>query len=80
MVNVLLLAYASASLPLLLLLGMQALSFTQTLNSELIAEEFVRTLIGSLGLILAVPITSLVASLVAARLATTDGVPVEAGA
>jgi uncharacterized membrane protein len=67
MVNTLLLAYAGASLPLFLLLTTQDLSLSQTLNREFIAEEIVRTLVGSTGLILAVPITSLVASLAAQR-------------
>ena len=74
MVNTLLLAYTSAALPLLLLVMMQNLRFTQTLNSELIAEEIVRTLVGSLGLILAVPMTSLIASLAAERYAVSDAV------
>jgi uncharacterized membrane protein len=67
MINTLLLAYASASLPLILLLAMQNPSFTETLNREFIAEEVVRTLVGSLGLIVAVPLASLIASLIAAR-------------
>ncbi len=67
MINTLLLAYASASLPLILLLSMQTLSFTDTLNREFIAEEIVRTLVGSLGLIVAVPLASLIASFIAAR-------------
>jgi uncharacterized membrane protein len=61
-------AYAGAALPLLLLLYSANVPLLQTLNRELLAEEVVRTLIGSLGLILAVPITSLVTSLVARNL------------
>ncbi|PKO23279.1 MAG: hypothetical protein CVU38_04835 [Chloroflexi bacterium HGW-Chloroflexi-1] len=67
MVNTLLLAYAGASLPLLLLIAVQTPSLMQTLSREFITEEIVRTLVGSLGLILAVPITSLIAGLVAHR-------------
>jgi uncharacterized membrane protein len=62
MVNTLLLAYVGASLPLLLLLWGAGESFLFTLNGEFIAEEVVRTLVGSLGLLSAVPITTLLAS------------------
>jgi uncharacterized membrane protein len=65
MVNTLLLAYVGASLPLFLLMATQNISLVQTFNREFIAEEIIRTLVGSLGLILAVPATSLSASLAA---------------
>lgn len=67
MTNTLLLAYAGASLPLFLLMASLDVPLAQTLNREFIAEEIVRTLVGSLGLILAVPVTSLFAALVAQR-------------
>lgn len=67
MTNTLLLAYIGASLPLLVLMASLDVPLTQTLNREFVAEEIVRTLVGSLGLILAVPLTSLFASLLAAR-------------
>ena len=66
-VNTLMMAYVAAALPLFLLLMSSGASLLQTLNRELLAEEIIRTLAGSLGLILAVPITSLIASLVAQR-------------
>jgi uncharacterized membrane protein len=69
MVNTLLLAYAGAALPLFLLLSTQNLSLSQTLNREFLAEEIVRTLVGSIALIVAVPITSLLAAIVATRAA-----------
>jgi uncharacterized membrane protein len=73
LVNTLLLAYAGASLPLFLLLATQNPSLGATLNREFLAEEIVRTLVGSLVLIAAVPITSLIASLVAdSRLAASE--------
>jgi uncharacterized membrane protein len=59
------LAYAGAALPLLLLFSVYTEPLGITLNRELVAEEVVRTLLGSLGLILAVPITSVLASLLA---------------
>ncbi len=67
MTNTLLLAYVGASLPLFLLLAGLNVPLGQTLNREFLAEEIVRTLTGSLGLILAVPVTSLLAGLVAQK-------------
>ncbi|MGC9334736.1 MAG: YibE/F family protein [Anaerolineae bacterium] len=65
MVNTLLLAYVGAALPLVLLFTVYAEPIGITLNREIIAEEIVRTLVGSLGLLAGVPLTSLIASLVA---------------
>jgi uncharacterized membrane protein len=67
MVNTLLLAYAGAALPLLLLFSVYTEPWGMTLNREIIAEEIVRTLVGSLGLLAGVPLTSLIAALVARR-------------
>jgi uncharacterized membrane protein len=65
MVNTLLLAYVGASLPLMLVFAIYTEPLWYRINREPIAEEIVRTIAGSLGLILAVPITGLIASLVA---------------
>lgn len=65
MINTLLLAYVGAALPLLLLFSAYAEPLAMTLNQEIVAEEIVRTLVGSLGLLAGVPLTSLVAALVA---------------
>jgi uncharacterized membrane protein len=62
MVNTLVLAYAGASLPLLLIFVNNPHPFGEIVNYEMIAEEIIRTLIGSIGLILAVPITTLIAA------------------
>jgi uncharacterized membrane protein len=62
MVNTLVLAYAGASLPLLLLLALYQEPLLPTLNREFFVAEIVRTLVGSVGLMLAVPLTSLIAS------------------
>jgi len=62
MVNTLVLAYAGASLPLLLMFVDNPQPIMTILNNEMIAEEIVRTLIGSIGLILAVPITTYIAA------------------
>jgi uncharacterized membrane protein len=69
MVNALVLAYAGTSLPLILAFTLYPESLWQRINREPIAEEIVRTMVGSIGLILAAPITSLVASLLAHRVA-----------
>jgi uncharacterized membrane protein len=65
MVNTLLLAYVGASLPLMLVFTIYTEPLWYRINREPITEEIVRTLVGSLGLILAVPITGLTASLIA---------------
>lgn len=62
MVNTLVLVYTGAALPLLLLFIDNPLPYSQVINYEIIAEEVVRTLVGSIGLILAVPITTFLAS------------------
>lgn len=62
MVNTLILVYAGAALPLLLLFNDAARPFLEIINLEIIAEEIVRTLVGSIGLILAVPITTWLAA------------------
>ncbi len=62
MVNTLVLVYTGASLPLLLLFVNTPHPFLEIINYEIIAEEIVRTLVGSIGLVLAVPITSYIAS------------------
>lgn len=63
LVNTLAIAYVGASLPLLLLFysaqGADAISISATLNKEIFATEIIRIMIGSLGLVLAVPITTL---------------------
>lgn len=63
-VNTLVLAYAGASLPILILFTVNSadgLTFNQAINNEAIATEIVRTVAGSVGLILAVPITTFIA-------------------
>ena len=64
MVNTLVLVYTGAALPLLLLFVGNPHPFSEIINYEIIADEVVRTLVGSIGLILAVPITTFIASLV----------------
>ncbi|QES49128.1 hypothetical protein DEJ50_16250 [Streptomyces venezuelae] len=63
-VNTLILAYAGAALPLLLLFSIANSSMGAVANSELVAEEIVRTLVGSIGLVASVPVTTVLAALV----------------
>lgn len=62
LVNTLALAYFASALPLLMLVSADNLPLWVTLNSEIVSEEILRTVIGSLGLVLAVPITTFVAT------------------
>ncbi|MEO5838189.1 MAG: YibE/F family protein [Acidimicrobiales bacterium] len=66
-VNTLLLAYAGASLPLMLLFVLSNQSLGTVANSEIVAVEIVRTLVGSIGLVAAVPATTWLASWVVAE-------------
>lgn len=62
LINTLILVYAGAALPFLLLLTAHDGGFMTAINYEMIAEEIVRTLTASIGLILAVPITTFIAA------------------
>lgn len=57
-VNTLLLAYLGAALPLAILLSLAQQPLGVVANSEVVAIEIVRTLVGSIGLVAAVPITT----------------------
>lgn len=61
LVNTLVLAYTGAALPLLLHTYISASNVSSAINTELFATEIVRTIVGSIGLILAVPIVTLLA-------------------
>jgi len=66
-VNTLVLAYAGAALPMLLLFSLRSVDYGLAVNLEFIAEEIVRTLVGSLGLFASVPITTALASFIAVK-------------
>jgi uncharacterized membrane protein len=68
-VNTLVLAYVGASLPILLLFSAADLGVSDALNLEVVAKEVVGTLVGSIGLIAAVPITTGLAALLALSVA-----------
>lgn len=61
MINTLVLAYVGSSLPLLLLMYTSKLDPVFLLNKEIISTEIFRSLIGSVGLLLAIPLTTLFA-------------------
>ena len=63
-VNTLVLAYTGAALPLLLIFTLGNGNYSYFINSEFLAEEIVRTLVGSLGLIAAVPISTFLATVI----------------
>jgi uncharacterized membrane protein len=68
LINTLILVYAGAALPLFLLLTLQeSQPIWVLLNSEFFAEELIRSLIGSTSLILAVPISTLLAAYIFTR-------------
>jgi uncharacterized membrane protein len=62
LVNTLVLAYAGSSLPLFVLIRADQMTLGRVLNFELIATEVVHALVGSIGLILAVPIATFLAA------------------
>ena len=62
-VNTLVLAYLGAGLPLLLLFALSAQPSLTVLNGEIVAVEVVRALVGSIGIVAAVPLTTLVAAM-----------------
>lgn len=68
-VNTLVLAYAGASLPLLMLLAIQGEPLVIQVNREFIAIEVVRSLVGSIGLVAAVPLTTAIAAVIVSRAA-----------
>lgn len=70
-VNTLVLAYAGASLPLLLLFLNSSVSYSLFANTEVVAEQVVQTLAGTAALVLSVPISTFLASRLAA---SNDGV------
>jgi uncharacterized membrane protein len=72
-VNTLVLAYVGASLPVLLIFSSADIGLGDALNLEVVAKEVVATLVGSIGLIAAVPITTALATLLALREPVSGG-------
>jgi uncharacterized membrane protein len=71
-VNTLVLAYAGAALPVLLVFSIAGVSMDDALNGEAVAGEVVATLVGSIGLVAAVPLTTGLATLLALRMQPGD--------
>lgn len=67
-VNTLVLAYVGASLPILLVFSVGNTPFGEAVNREAVSEQVVGTLVGSIGLIAAVPLTTAVAAWLAVRM------------
>ncbi|HMG42837.1 MAG TPA: YibE/F family protein [Acidimicrobiales bacterium] len=74
-VNTLVLAYTAAALPLLLLFTQSGLALGDVLATETVAVEVVQTLVGSIGLVASVPLTTALASWVVTRAAAEDREP-----
>ncbi len=66
-VNTLVLAYAGAALPVLLYTAVSGVGLGTILTSQDIAQEILRTLAGSIGIVAAVPLTSLLAAAIVIR-------------
>jgi uncharacterized membrane protein len=73
-INTIILAYAGSSLPVLLLIAASNQGLTTTLTNQFLAQEIVRSIVGTLGLVAAVPITTALAAL------TTRRAPAQAAA
>lgn len=67
MANTLILAYAGAAIPMLLLVRGYQMDWLKIINMDLIATEFVRGIAGSIGLVIAVPITAVISGFLQAR-------------
>jgi uncharacterized membrane protein len=70
-------AYAGAALPLLLLFELYRQPFLVVLFSSAVAEEVIRTLVGAIALVLAVPVTTAVGAFFAKAAATEAGLVTE---
>jgi uncharacterized membrane protein len=66
-VNTLALAYVGAALPILLIFSDQRTGFGEAVNREPVAAEVIAMLVGSIGLVAAVPLTTALAALLATR-------------
>jgi uncharacterized membrane protein len=76
-VNTLVFAYVGASLPLLLLFKTAGVSFDDALNNQDVAESVVATLVGAIGILASVPLTTGLATLLATDI-PADEIPVDA--
>jgi uncharacterized membrane protein len=70
-------AYAGAALPLLLLFELSSMPFWTIVTSSALAEEVIRTLVGAIALVLAVPVTTAVGAFFAKAADTQAGAVTE---
>jgi uncharacterized membrane protein len=77
-IHTLVLAYAGAALPLLLVTGYSGIGLTDAINTQDTAEPIVAALVGCLGLICAVPLTSGLAAVLVARAPASEFASVHA--
>src|SRR5438093_1307387 len=63
-----LLRWRSSALPVLLIFSVGGTSFADAVNGEAVADEVIAALVGSIGLILSMPITTALAALLAPRM------------
>lgn len=61
MTNTLILAYVGSALPLILLFSAYQTPYIQLINMDLIATEIIRSLSGSIGIVMSIPITAMAA-------------------
>ncbi|MCD4669740.1 MAG: YibE/F family protein, partial [Actinomycetia bacterium] len=62
MSNTLILVYIGSALPLMLLFLAYDISFIELVNNDIIASEIIRALSGSIGLIMAIPVSVLISA------------------
>lgn len=62
LVNTLILVYTGAAMPLLLLFTQTSRPFIEVVNYEIVAEEIIRTLVVSIGIVVSVPLTTFLAA------------------
>lgn len=63
MVNTLILAYVGGSMPILLVFHFMKMPVSRLVSMEILSTEIIRSLCGSIGLILTIPLTSIAASI-----------------
>jgi uncharacterized membrane protein len=67
MTNTLILAYTGASLPILMIFTAYNSTMTDVLNLDVIATEIIRAITGSIGIVLTIPITAVIAGIFLGR-------------
>ena len=72
-INTLVFAYLGTALPLLVLLALQIQTFNVIVNEEVIAVEVVRTVVGSIGILTAVPFSTALATWLAPTTDLSEG-------